>query len=348
MNTLLAIAVWAFAVPPDGDLEKAKTEFRKALADLHSRTIADAADRLAATDQKAAVDVLLDGYGTLATQIRNLWTDKLKWLHEKESTGDFQINMKTNPPTIPPSDVKKFEAYLIAEKASREVEAKIMNLEAAKRGIVSALARVKSDASVKEMLKELASGPTWQRRAGVAEALGQLSSADIPPALAEAVKKDSEPQVKIAAMDALREAKAQTPEAASALVEALKSDFWQVKATAAQTIKVLKIRDAAEALLDALGKAEGRLKMELNEALVALTGVDKHGDSGAWKSWWDQNHESLAKGTYTSRRRDRRSPAGGRDQARGQPEDRHRPLAAEEGPRHDARRGGVQHHLLQP
>jgi len=301
MRALLAALALTLLAARDAELDKAKADFRKALAELQARPIADAADRLAGTDQKAAVDVLLDGYGTLATQIRNLWTDKLKWVHEKEATGDFKIDTKTNPPTIPQSDVKKFEAYLAAEKASQQVEAKIMTLEAAKRGIVAALGRFKSDASVKEMLKELSSGSTWQRRAGVAEALGQLTAAEIPGALAEVVKKDSEPQVRIAAMDALRDLKASAPDVTAALVDQLKSDYWQVKSTAAATIKALQLKDAAEALIDGLSKVDGRLRMEFNEALIALTGIDKHGDAGAWKSWWDANHEAVAKGTYVAK-----------------------------------------------
>src|SRR5207244_9030427 len=135
-------------------------------------------------------------YAALATQIKNLWADKARLLKEKDANGDFQVNMKTNPPSIPKSDIPKAEAFFVAEKQSQIVELKIMAIESGRRGVVAALGRFKGDASVKDMLKELSTGSPWQRRAGVAEALGQMSSADIPAALCEGVKKDSEPQVR--------------------------------------------------------------------------------------------------------------------------------------------------------
>ncbi|HLF93933.1 MAG TPA: HEAT repeat domain-containing protein [Planctomycetota bacterium] len=299
MRKLLALSFLALVAARDAEFDKAKAEFRKALAEMQARTIHDAADRLADTDQKAAVDALLDGYGVLATQIKALWTEKVKWVREKEATGDFKIDMKTNPPTIPASDVKKYEAYLVAEKSAREAESRIMNVESARRGIVKALGRFKSDASVKELLQEVVAGSSsWQRRAGVAEALGQMSHAEIPGALAAVVKKDSEPQVRIAAMDALRELKANAADVTAALVDQLKSEFWQVKATAAATIRALMLKDAVDALIDALGRSDGRLKAEFNDALVGLTGVDKHGDVPSWKAWWEGNRDAVLKGSY--------------------------------------------------
>jgi hypothetical protein len=319
MRTRLAIALLASlsVAARDAEFDKAKAEFKRAIAELGTKpvldltakpgpepsgkAVGDAADRLAGTDQKAAVDALLEGYGTLATQVKNLWTDKVRLLREKDANGDFQVNMKTNPPSIPKSDVPKAEAFFIAEKQSQIVELKIMAIESGRRGIVAALGRFKGDASVKDMLKELSTGSPWQRRAGVAEALGQMASTDIPAALGEVVKKDSEPQVRIAAMDALRELKANSPEITAALIEQLKSDLWQLKATAAATIKALKIKEAVEPLVDALSKSEGRLRMDLNDALVALTGADKHGDPAAWKSWWESNREAFAQGTYAAK-----------------------------------------------
>jgi HEAT repeat protein len=301
MRKLFILGCVALVAARDAELDKAKAEFRKAVAELNAKSVRETAERLAETDQKAAVDILLDGYGTLATIVKKHWDEKVRTLREKEANGDFKIDMKTNPPTIPASDVKKYEAYVAAEKAGRDIEAKIMSLEAARRGIVAALGHFKSDASVKELLTELSGGAAWQRRAGVAEALGQMSAAGIPAALAEVVKKDSEPQVRIAAMDALRELKANAPEVTAALVEQLKSDFWQVKVTAAATIKALQLKDATEAVVEAIAKADGRLRMEFNDTLVGLTGVDKHGDAGAWKAWWDSNKDAVQKGTYVAK-----------------------------------------------
>jgi hypothetical protein len=295
--TSLALSL-LLSLAPDSDFEKARTDFKKALADLSVSAVREAADRLASSDQKTAVDALLDGYGTCATLIKSLWGDKIKAIQQKEANAHFRVNMKTNPPTIQQGDEQIYLKYQEAEKASQAVESKIMRIEECKRGIVKALGRFKGEASVKELLKELSGNSNWQKRAGVAEALGQMSHAEIAAALAEAVKKDSEPQVRIAAMDALRELKASAPEVVAAVVEQLKSEYWQVKSTAAAALRALGAREAVEPLIEAMAKNEGRLRQDFADALAGLTGVNKHLDPAAWKAWWDANKEAVLKGAY--------------------------------------------------
>jgi hypothetical protein len=102
-------------------------------------------------------------------------------------------------------------------------------------------------------------------------------------------------------MDALRAAKAAGSDVVGALCDQLKSDYWQVKYTAAMTLKAMGSKDgkdAIEPLIEALKAADGKLKHDLNDALVALTGVDKHGDAAAWKSWFDANKETVKAGGY--------------------------------------------------
>ncbi len=297
MRILAAVLALALAAP-DAELEKAKADLKKAIAEQSAGGVREAADRIASTDQKSGVDALLDGYGSLAGLIKPLWGDKMRAITEKEANAHFRVNTATNPPTIVQGDEKIYTRYLEAEKASQATEARIMRLDECKRGIVKALGRFKGEASVKELLKELKGNSNWEKRAGVAEALGQLSGQEIAPALAEAIKKDSEPQVRVACMDAARELKAPTPEVVAALVEALKHEYWQVKSTAAATLKALGARDAVEPLIEALGKNEGRLRQDINEALVALTGVNKNADPNAWKSWWEASKDAVKAGTF--------------------------------------------------
>src|SRR5262245_39332435 len=118
MNILLALMT--VAALADSELDQARAEPKTALAELRApatlptaagrlaSSIGSAADRLAATDQKAATDALFDGYGKCALAIKGLWTEKVKYLQEREANGDFKIDMKTNPPTIPASDVAKY------------------------------------------------------------------------------------------------------------------------------------------------------------------------------------------------------------------------------------------------
>jgi hypothetical protein len=302
MKTLLAIALAFLAA--DAELDQARADFKKALADLSPTALQTAADRLAATDQKAAADTLMDGYGKCAAAIKGLWTEKVKHLQDREANGDFKIDYKTTPPSIPPGDVKKYERYMEADKNSKAAEAKIMTFEAAKGAIVKALAKFKGDASVKDLIHEISAGADWQRRAAAAEALGQIGHKEVPSALVEALKKDSEPAVRIAIVEAFRALKQNSPEIVAALAAQLQSDFWQLKIAAAQALRTLDAKAAIEPIIEALQKADGRLRVELNEALTGLAGVDKHGDYTAWKAWLDSNREALAKGTFSPKSSD--------------------------------------------
>ena len=296
LTTLLALA--------DAELDQARAEFKKALNDLLPSAVASAADRLAATDQKAAADALFEGYGKCAVAIKGLWTEKVKLLQEREANGDFKIDFRTNPPSIPPSDVKKYERYLEADKASKATENKIGAIETCKRHIVRALAKSKSDASVKVLIHEVTAGSDWQRRAAAAEAMGHLSHKDVPQALIDALKKDGEPAVRSAVLDALRELKLSTPEVVAAVVPQLQSDYWQLKVCAAQALAAMGSVAGIEPLIEALQKVDGRLRVEFNDALVALTGVNRHGDPAAWKAWLDDNRDAVSKGTYTRKASD--------------------------------------------
>ncbi len=282
-----------------GDLEKDRSELKKAAAAVDLRGVREAAERLAASDRKPAVDALLDGYGVCAGAIKALWGEKLQALQQKEANADFRINMATNPPTVVQGDEKKYLAWKEAEELGQRSESKIMQVEACKRAIVDALGTFKSDESVKELAAELARNSQPGKRAGVAEALGRLAHPAIPAALAEAARKDAEPQVRVAALDALRERKA--AEGTPAAIDGLKHDFWQVRSAAAALLRTLKARTAVEPLVEALAKADGRLRAEFNEALAEITGVDKHGDPAAWKAWLDANRASVLEGSYRPR-----------------------------------------------
>jgi hypothetical protein len=304
LTTLLALA--------DAELDQARAELKKALAELGSPTLAtaaarlatavgSAADRLAASDQKAGTDALFDGYGKCAVGIKGLWGEKVKHLQEREANGDFKIDLKTNPPTIPQSEFPKYQRYLEADKNSKATEAKIGVYEACKRHIVRALAKSKSDAAVKVLVHEVTAGAEWQRRAAAAEAMGQMSHKDVPPALLEALKKDNEHVVRIAVLDALRELKLNTPEVVAAVVAQLQSEYWQLKVCAALALQAIGSLAAVEPLIDALSKSDGRLRIELNDALAGLTGVNRHGDPAAWKAWFEENREAISKGTYAKK-----------------------------------------------
>ncbi len=310
MNVLIALVVAALSAPPDAELDKARAEFRQALSDLYPNALQAAGDKLAALDQKAATDTLMDGYGKCAGAIKGLWVEKVKYYQLRESNSDFKIDYKTNPPSIPPGDVNKYEKYVAADKESKAVEMKILSFEAAKGAIVKSLGKSKGEAAAKVLIHEVTAGADWQRRAAAAEALGQIGHKDAPAALLEALKKDKEAAVCVAVIDALRELKLATPEVLAAVAGQLQNEFWQLKISAAHALRAMGSLASVEPLVDAIAKADGRLKVEFNDALAVLTGVNKHGDAAAWKAWFDANKDGISKGSYSPKSAEPGAPPG--------------------------------------
>jgi HEAT repeat protein len=279
MPFFLALVV-AAAVPQD--LEKSKAELKKAIVDSNPSAVEEAAKKIAASDSKRAVDILLEGYGECAKEMKSLWDEKLKAIQEMQSAAKYDKAV---------------------DQKGQAIEAKIRKIEDLKRHIVAALGTVKSDAAVLGLAGELkgrafgASGD-WTRRAGIAEALGQVNHPEAQKALVEAVFKDTEPQVRVAAIDALRGQKAKTPEVVNVLILMLQNESWQVKSAAVAALKELGAKESVENLIEALAKNDGRLRHEINEVLIGFTGVDKHGDYATWRSWWDSNKEDVKLGIY--------------------------------------------------
>jgi hypothetical protein len=89
-------------------------------------------------------------------------------------------------------------------------------------------------------------------------------------------------------------------------------EAWPVRSTAVAALEALAAKEATGALIEALAKADGRLRFEINRALIAFTGVNKHGDFGAWKAWWDANQAEVRAGTYMPKKEERAdNQAGG-------------------------------------
>ncbi len=106
------------------------------------------------------------------------------------------------------------------------------------------------------------------------------------------IKLAEKPKVGIAAVDAL--ATIGTPEVLPALVKALKSKEWPMRAAAIKGLGKIKLKEAVDALIDALAKEEGRLAGDAAEALAKLTGKDLGPDAKHWKDWWKQQREGFA------------------------------------------------------
>ncbi len=297
MTFTLALSMF-LAPAADADFEKAKAQLKKSLVEMRSLGVRDAAGTMAEKDQKASIPAFLDAYGVCVNMIAVLWRDKAAALQGMERNKGFKINTSTNPPTVSGADAEKYKKYKEAEEKGRAAESRIMEVEACKRALVDALARCDSEASADSLSRRLGQSSKWEVRAAVAEVLGRLARPGIAEKLAEVARRDSEPQVRVAALDALRELREDSPRIVEAVVEQLRHDFWPVKAAAVSALRAIGARGAVEPLIEALGKNTGRLREDISEALKELTGIDKHGDPATWKAWWKENGEKYIAGEY--------------------------------------------------
>jgi len=313
MKTFSLAAFWFLSATAFAqDFDKTRKEFKEAVLAMNESAVASAADKLVSSDNTGAVDALLDGYSLTAAQLKQLWAEKVRWIREADANSDIEwINGPTGS-TPAAGSMNRYLKLQEAQKEGQRVEEKIMRIESVKRRIVSALASFKSDAAVKSLVGKMKLDSNWDRRAGIAEALGQIEHADAVPALVDRMKGDSEAGVKVACLDAIRAKKAATPEVVSAVCDQLRSDFWQVKYSAAITLKALGSRDAIEPLIDTLKGVDGRLRHDINDVLVALSGVDKHGDHAAWRAWFDTNKEAVVGGGYKPKDEEKPNAGNGR------------------------------------
>lgn len=268
------------------DVDKARVELRKAVATADVVAVEAALRRIVAADGRRAAEALFDAHGDCAREIKRLWEEKIKAIHEAQSA------------------VKYDKAI---ESKGQAAESAIRKMEGVRRLLARVLGELRNEAALAEILDEAKprTSGDWTRRAFAVEALGRGGLPEAVPALLEALRKDVEPLVRLLALEALRQRKERSAPAAGAYIALLGHESWVLRSAAAETLAELGIKEAVEALIEALARNEGRLKVEINRALVALTLVDKHGDYPAWKAWWDANRDAVKAGTYVPKAEER-------------------------------------------
>jgi len=259
-----------------------------------------AVKKVASFDSKEAIDVLLAACAAMERTSAPL---------EKEREVCLRV-METH---VYDPETRKWkgdkEKYYEAKGRYEDLSAKLARLQAITNVVIQGLGGLKSEPSIRELIARLQSSSDVFVRVAVASALGRAVHPDIRPALLAQLKKEKDAGVRVALIDALRIQHAD--EAAELLCGALQDEYWQVRVAAAQALGALKIVTAVEFLIEAIRNAEGRVRTEMNAALVAITGVDKHGDGSAWRSWWEKNREALLAGTYRPDPAERAGETGG-------------------------------------
>jgi hypothetical protein len=324
------MAVALILVLLQGDIGKNKELLRAAILRGNAADAQTAVDGLAAAQTAAAVDALLESAGACRKEELDSFP-KYKELLEKDrkATDDYQkhqekvraASQEYSRARTPENQKKVQEAtkdskaitdeYTKAHKAFEDFAVRYHAVVQIRAAIITALKSMAGEAAAKRLIERFKNTAEWMIRAGIAAALEGVTSDDATRALVEQLKKEKEPTVKVAILDALAK-RAKSDDIVRAASDELKNDdAWPVQFAALQVIRAMGAREAVEAVIEAMGTADGRLLQDFQETLMVLTGVDKGILPGAWKSWWEQNKTAVIEGKYEPRPEEKAKKAAG-------------------------------------
>jgi len=102
-------------------------------------------------------------------------------------------------------------------------------------------------------------------------------------------QSDRDQVLRLTAIDALGESGEER--AAEGLVAVLRDPRWQLRVAAVEALRKLRKKAAIPALIEAMGREEGRVREDILAALQDMTGVDKSDNPAVWRNWWEENKD---------------------------------------------------------
>jgi HEAT repeat protein len=137
-------------------------------------------------------------------------------------------------------------------------------------------------------LETLAAAVSRDEGRPCAAALLALSRLDEERArgLARGLLADRTYEVRVAALEVLSDI--------VAAMTGLDDEVWSVRLTAIRTLARLREAEAIPPLIAALERERGRLRLEVGEALTAITGMGLPPDPDRWADWWEEAREGYA------------------------------------------------------
>ncbi len=296
MKQLILLAILGLPVDEWSDARKAA---EAAVKNPDPSARESAATKLGAFDRKESVDLLLDLWAATTRFQRELQRIQA----EKEQKADAMpikkkfAEHKGGVITLNADEVKAKAEYDALLVEVRELESKIQAEDRVRGTIRTVLSKYSSPDAVKMLAAKLNLEADWSARAAAADALGGMNSAEAKEALRKQLPREKDPRAQMSIAESLGRLK--DTEAVGVLADALKkAEDWPVRSTIVAALRQIGDPKAIEPLIEALKGAEGRVKDEINSALVAMTGVDKHGDHATWKDWYAGAKDALLGGTY--------------------------------------------------
>jgi HEAT repeat protein len=166
--------------------------------------------------------------------------------------------------------------------------------EPVREAAVEGLSRCRS-AEAWALLREVAQGGTGRIALTALGALGRAAAEAERPACAALLTRlaqSTHDAVRVTALLALGEL------APDGLLETLalpiEHAHWPTRAAAVRAAGSVRAKQAVDLLIDRLAREDGRLRWDIAQSLLRLTGKTLGVDPAAWRDWWTPRRESFA------------------------------------------------------
>jgi HEAT repeat protein len=285
------------------DWNEIKKEFQTRYASTEWATRVAAVKSLGSANNKAACDLLAQLVANHDAQLDKVLTDleatqtKLEKYAGRSSftTGEMEDrNRLTELAKTQAADWRGHEAVIDAAS--------------------EALSMMGAAEATDWMVRSLTRKP-WRLQVVIARALGRKGGSEAIKVLREKGLKQTDARALIAAIEALATAGAR--EAAEDIARQLQAKDWQTRVAAVGALADLGAADQCGALIDRMEKEEGRVREDIAEALVRLTGVNHDDNAAMWRSWYDANKDKLAARAAIDRQQARKILHGKQDKEDG-------------------------------
>jgi HEAT repeat protein len=177
-------------------------------------------------------------------------------------------------------------------KAVRELRTALSDRQAEVARVAALSLANLGDRESAPKLSELLASKEDLVRAAAIEALGILLGEDAVGSASAVVLGDRAPEPRIAACEVL--GRYPRPAAADTLAHGLFDGSWSLRVAASRALAAFRCdtasaRAAAGPLVRAIaGEARARVRVEMSEALFALTGIDFGPEPDRWKAWYGE------------------------------------------------------------
>lgn len=278
-------------------LQDGRIDLRDAIRRCDRSAAFRAADRLLFQGSRAAVEQLLHAVELVTTEDESV----SRALLEARKT-ERKVYLEYRRPAENVERPRLLDELRSLQRDILTLEERIATLRALRERIADGLAALPDPGGAALLLERLGSAGAWSVRwICVRAAAGNpiLPFDSLAPALLRQLEIEKHAGVRAQLIDALRSRRDKRGAVVLALHRRISGEPWPVASAAIGFLQEIGAAESVPILVDAMGALEGRLRHEVRDCLVALTGEVYAADPAAWRAWWDRHGSDFISGRYS-------------------------------------------------